>query len=93
MRPNPATLAPTHDDNPRNDGSTHAPQVQHTVHANVTQEGTISGPLANADALDCSNVGPHAARSRNALRAMTCAVEYTGAHRGTPPQRGRRKTQ
>jgi hypothetical protein len=69
-----------------------APQVQHTVHANVMQADAIGSQLANADALACSKVGPHAAKSKGVLDAKTCTVEHVDSHEATPNQRGRRKT-
>jgi hypothetical protein len=47
--PDNARHASTHDGDPRNDGSTHALQMQHTVHANVTPGDTIGDSLADAD--------------------------------------------
>jgi hypothetical protein len=34
-----------HDDDPHNDGSTHAPQVRCMVHPNITQADAIGGPI------------------------------------------------
>ena len=56
-RPECATRASTHDDDPRNDGSMDAPQGRHTMHASVAQADVIGGLLANANSLTCSNVG------------------------------------
>jgi hypothetical protein len=86
-RPEHATRASTHDDDPRNDGSTDAPQVRHTVHTSVTQADAIGGPLAKADALTCSTSASHAATSMNALEAATCAVEHKEVSMRTPERK------
>jgi hypothetical protein len=89
-RPERTTHASTYDGHPCNVGNSHAPQVRHTVHANVTRADAIGCPLAYADALSCLNAGA-TQRSRKALlELMARAVERMGTSGGIPQQRGRR---
>jgi hypothetical protein len=61
------------DDNLRNAQSRRAPQVRHTVHPSVTQEGPIGDPMANADTLSCPRAHPNAAESKNVLEVVSSA--------------------
>jgi hypothetical protein len=85
-QPECATCTLTHDDDLHNNGSTDAPQVWHIMHPSVTQADAISGPLAKADTLTCSNVSPHTVESKITLEAKTSVVEHIGAHRAPPAE-------
>jgi hypothetical protein len=73
MRPEHAMRASTHDNDPRNDGSTDAPQVRHTVHASITQADAIGGPMAKADTLTCSSVS---VRMPKRSKTRTCTHHH-----------------
>jgi hypothetical protein len=90
-RPNRATRTSTYDDHPCKDGSTHAPPVRHIVHANVMQASAISGPLANANIVACSNNGCNATKLKGVLETKACAIEHTGTQGAIPQLRRRRK--
>jgi hypothetical protein len=86
-RPEHATHASTYDGHPRNVGNSHAPQVRHTVHANVAQADAIGFPLAYAGALSCLNAGA-TQRSRKALLERWHVLLSAWEHREAFPSRG-----